>query len=250
MLPKVRVPIVLVHGMFGADEFRLGSWARWDYFLGIPEAMRRAGNEVYVARLSPTDGIRQRAEQLRGFIQRVLPDAPLHLIGHSMGGLDARYLISKMDVGQRVLSLTTLGTPHRGCSFADWALRRLVRLVSPLFQQFGVPIQGFRDVTTQSMARFNEEIIDRPGVRYFSVAGQWHWHWTNPNWHLSFPVVSRLEGENDGLVSVQSSRWGESFEIWPGDHMNLVNWPEPFVSSTGKDKLPQYAALLERIRDL
>jgi triacylglycerol lipase len=145
-----------------------------------------------------------------------------------------------------VLSLTTLGTPHRGCSFADWAVRRLVPLVAPVFSHWQVPVQGFFDVTRKAMARFNEEIKDHPRVRYFSVAGRWQWNWSNPNWLLSYPVVYREEGENDGLVSIESARWGESLEVWSGDHMNLANWPEPFVSCS-EDRLHNYAALLSRL---
>lgn len=246
MIPQVNAPLVLIHGMFGTDTFRLGSFARWDYFRDLPDALRSVGNRVYVARLSPTGGIQERARQLHDFLQREIPEGPMHLVGHSMGGLDARYVVSRTDLGKRVLSLTTLGTPHRGCSFADWAVRRLVPLVAPVFEHWCVPVQGFFDVTTKAMARFNEVILDRPGVRYFSVAGRWQWNWTNPNWVLSYPIVHREEGENDGLVSIESARWGESFEVWSGDHMNLANWPEPFMSSR-EDRLRDYAALLGRL---
>jgi len=248
MLPRLRAPLVLIHGLFGTDRFRLGGLACWDYFRGLPEALRQAGNRVLVARLSPTAGIRERAKELHDFLQRELPQGPMHLLGHSMGGLDARYVISQSDLGRRVLSLTTLGTPHRGCSFADWAIPRLVPLLAPVFRYWQLPMQGIFDVTTKAMARFNEEIRDRAGVRYFSVAGRWQWNWTNPNWQLSYPVVQHYEGENDGLVSIQSAQWGQDFEIWDGDHMNLANWPEPFVSAE-QDRLKEYATLLARLPD-
>ena len=51
-----------------------------------------------------------------------------------MGGLDARYLISRLGMADRVLSLTTLGTPHRGTSFADWGVSRLQRYLRPLLE--------------------------------------------------------------------------------------------------------------------
>ena len=46
----------------------------------------------------------------------------LNIPGHSMGGLDARYLVSKMDGADFVASITTLVTPHRGGSLANWLL--------------------------------------------------------------------------------------------------------------------------------
>ena len=56
-IPRLRTPIVLVHGLFGFDSLRLGPWLIAQYFQGIPEALRRAGNRVLVASLSPTRGI-------------------------------------------------------------------------------------------------------------------------------------------------------------------------------------------------
>lgn len=249
MFPRLRDPLVLIHGMFGFDQVRVGPLARIDYFPGLPEAVRAAGTRVFVARLSPTAGIAERAGQLQRFIDLHCPGEQVHLLGHSMGGLDARYLIANLPAGQRVRSLTTLGTPHRGSSFADWAERRLVPLVRPVLDQFGVSSQGFGDLTTKAMSDFNSCVTDRPNVRYFSVAAEWKWRWSNPSWHLSYPVVKRVEGPNDGLISVASARWGEHFEVWPGDHMSLVNWPEPF-SSLGSDRLERFAALLDRLRTL
>ena len=51
-----------------------------------------------------------------------------------MGGLDSRYMISKLDMADRVLSLTTLGTPHRGTAFADWAVGKVEKVVRPALE--------------------------------------------------------------------------------------------------------------------
>src|SRR5690606_21994510 len=48
--------------------------------------------------------------------------AAVNLFAHSMGGLDSRFLISSLGYGDRVASLTTLSTPHRGTAVADMAL--------------------------------------------------------------------------------------------------------------------------------
>ena len=77
---------------------------------------------MFVPWLSPTGGVADRAQQLKDFIDRVSPAEPVHLFAHSMGGLDARYMISCLGMAQRVLTLTTLGTPHRGTAFADWGI--------------------------------------------------------------------------------------------------------------------------------
>src|SRR5450631_2499948 len=96
IIPKLRAPIVLVHGLMGFGRLRMGSWVLADYFHGIPEVLEKAGNRVLVPSLSLTDGIAERARQLKEFLDREAPHEPVHLIGHSMGGLDSRYLISRL----------------------------------------------------------------------------------------------------------------------------------------------------------
>jgi triacylglycerol lipase len=164
-----------------------------------------------------------------------------------MGGLDARYLITHLGMASRVVSLTTLGTPHRGSPFADWSVSRFERLVGPVFDWFGLSRQAFRDLTVQSCKQFNDQTPDSPNVRYFSVAGHHHLNWGNPGWGLSFSVVADVEGPNDGIVSIRSASWGEALDVWEGDHMNLVNWPQPWAPAEQSNRLPSYAALLERL---
>jgi triacylglycerol lipase len=248
-LPCLRSPIVLVHGLFGFSRLRVGSWVLVDYFHEVSPALVRSGNRVIVAHLSPTEGICCRAAQLKAVVDRESPHAPVHIIAHSMGGLDARYMITHLGMARRVLSLTTLGTPHRGSPMADWAQSRMVRLVAPVFDLFGMPRQAFADLTVPACRSFNERTPNVPGVRYFSVAGRLTPVLLNPSWQLSEPIVRRVEGDNDGVVSVSSATWGESCEVWDADHMNLVNWPQPFVKPALNDRLPSYASLLGRLRD-
>jgi triacylglycerol lipase len=251
-VPRLRAPIVLVHGLFGFDEVRLGNWVLTQYFRDLPEAFRAAGNRVLLARLSPTRGIADRAAQLKRLIDRESPHEPVHVFGHSMGGLDARYAISRLGMAGRVLSLTTLGTPHHGSAFADWGVGRLARFVSPLFDFANLPHQAFRDLTTAACAEFNRLTPDAPNVRYFSVAGHFQRTWRSLSWQVPGAIVERAEGPNDGIVSVASARHGEACDVWEADHMNLVNWPLPVPFTPGarqSDRLADYATLLGRLAD-
>jgi triacylglycerol lipase len=247
-IPQLRSPIILVHGLFGFDRLRMGSWVMADYFPGIAEALRQAGNRVLVASLSPTAGIAERARQLKKLLDRECPAEPVHIFGHSMGGLDARYLISRLGMARRVLSLTTIGTPHRGSSFADWGVRRLANLVQPIFSFLGLSNQAFFDLTIANCRKFNAETQDVPGIRYFSVAGKFECGWTSPEWQLPATVITLAEGANDGIVSVKSATYGETCEIWAGDHLNLVNWHHPLASER-RDRVPDYARLVRRLAD-
>ncbi len=247
----LKAPIVLVHGLFGFDKLAMGAWTLTHYFRGIPEMLRKAGNHVLVARLNPTGGTAERAGQLKDLLETQAPHEPVHLIAHSMGGLDARHMISRLGMADRVLSLTTIGTPHRGSAFADWAVRRFARLVCPVFAFFGLSVQAFRDLTTSRCRVFNSETPDAAGVRYFSVAGRFQDHWLAPEWHLPSKIVGRLEGPNDGVVSVESARYGETCDVWDGDHMNLVNWAHLLGPAFRlcPDRCGDYTRLVGRLAD-
>ena len=251
IVPKLRSPIVLVHGLLGYDRLSVFGFTVATYFPGIAENLREAGNRVLVPCLSPTDGVAKRAAQLKEFLEREAPGEPVHLIAHSMGGLDSRYLISRLGMAPNVLSLTTIGTPHRGTVFADWLLQRFGEISKPIFQYLAIPFQAFYDLSTSACRIFNQETPDAPNVRYFSVAGRHENRWHAPEWQFSYPIVERAEGPNDGVVSLQSAQFGESFDVWPGDHMSLVNWLNPLALRRGicQERKPQYAGLVRRLAD-
>lgn len=249
IIPKLKAPIVLVHGLFGVNHIRLGSMMLFQYFAGIPEFMSRSGNRVLVPCLSPVGSVEERAQQLKDFLDREVPGDGVHILAHSMGGLDARYMISRLGMGKRVASLTTLGTPHRGTSFADWGVRRLSIFVQPILDMLGIPTQAFHDLTREKCRKFNESVPDVPGVRYFSVAAN---HDGNgPEWTLPYGIVYKEEGPNDGVVSVESARHGHVIDVWDGDHFSLINWSGPFKQSRGTELTVdhRYGPLLRRLAD-
>jgi triacylglycerol lipase len=250
-IPLLRAPIVLVHGLLGFDRVRVGNYTIACYFPGIAEALRGAGNRVLVPTLSPTAGIAQRAQQLKDFLQKESPGEPVHLLAHSMGGLDARWMIANLGMEERVLTLTTLGTPHRGTAFADWGVTKFDRLLRPVLDFLSVPMQAFHDLTTSACRAFNEGAPDSAKVRYFSVAGQHDGSYLAPGWLLPYGVVLRAEGPNDGVVSQASANYGEHLEVWEGDHFSLVNWLNPMGYSTAvRDAVPRYGSLVRRLADL
>jgi triacylglycerol lipase len=244
-VPKLRAPVVLVHGVVGYDEIRLGSWVLARYFPGIPELLRAAGNTVLVPRLHPTAGTAHRAAELKAYLDRHLPDRPAHLIAHSLAGLDSRYAITHLGLAPRVLSLTTVATPHRGTTFADWGLRHLQPFAQGLIDFLRLPMQAFQDLTTTGCRSFNEQTPDAPGVRYFSVAANYDGRDRAPEWLMTHRLVLKAEGPNDGIVSLASARYGESFNVVEGDHRSVVNRYGPL--SRRRDPAPLYAAMLHRL---
>ena len=64
-------------------------------------------------------------------VQRALPNIqafaggdPVHFIGHSLGGFFIRHLRTVWPEGFSASRVVTMGTPHQGCSIADYLVRR------------------------------------------------------------------------------------------------------------------------------
>ena len=224
------LPIVLHHGLFGYDSVGVGKF-RWAYFQGIDKALRRAGHPIVVTRVHPTGGIARRAGELKAAIERGLAElngdgrGKFIIVAHSMGGLDARYMLHQLGMADRVAALLTITTPHRGSPYADWCVRHLGKRLGGLglMRFLGLDVQAANDLTAEACARFNEEVRDSPNVRYFSVSGSRPWHRVPPFALHAYKVVYDAEGDNDSLVSVKSSIWGMHLGVWPADHWHTIN---------------------------
>jgi triacylglycerol lipase len=218
-----------------------------NYYKGIAHHLRAHGFHVEHATVSFAAGVEQRAADLAAEVERVRAlyhDAPqVHIIGHSMGGLDARHMIVRHGMAARVASLTTIGVPHWGTSFATWLLEhqgeRLVELAGRVLH-----LEGLRDLTPEACRAFNEaaEADEAENdVRYQTFAG------TEPAERFFAPlqwageIIARNEGANDFFVPVSSQQWqrelrrrdGTTKEIAqrpfpiPADHLNQIGWWEP-----------------------
>jgi triacylglycerol lipase len=136
-------PILLVHGIIDNHAIftvmeralrRRGfqTLSAYDYGLlthSIPRAAVRLGEAI--ARLSAATGYER-----------------IHVIGHSLGGLIARYYVQRLAGDRHVHTLVTLGTPHQGTQLA-WSapLLPLVRQLTPnssVMQELAEPAPGCR----------------------------------------------------------------------------------------------------------
>ena len=264
---QLPAPVVLVHGIFGFDQLTVGDVGVANYFRLIPNALRKAGNFVpEPPQLNTAGRVSDRADGLKNYLQ-TNPDVAgkkVHLIAHSMGGLDARYLISTLKMADRVLSLTTIGTPHHGSPIADLVIANANPALNAFMEHLKVDVRGVSDLTTDACERFNREVLDSPDVHYFSVAGQFE----PPHiageplgiLGLTHDIVRETEGANDGVVSVQSASFGQDpnkwtfLETWKANHFRLINWgmnivpgPLELLDHTIVEK---YKALAARLREL
>jgi triacylglycerol lipase len=190
------------------------------------------------------DSLEKRASDLREDILRLTEDFTLwprvHIIAHSMGGLDARAMLYQHRMKERVASLTTIGTPHLGTSYADWGLKRFDGLID-LARPLGVDLSGFRNLTREACRQFNEELENFEStnrVLYQTIAGAQPRDRVYMPLRLSHWIVEREEGENDGLVSVISAMWKEEYflERIDADHLNQLGWWNWSEGRSGKDR--------------
>ncbi len=265
--------IVLVHGILGFTRE-----AGVDYFRGVAEQFREKALRVLVPALDPTHGIALRGTQLRdqitaafnaGTLDRSLPT---HLIAHSMGGLDSRFMLSPANpdrIAVPIRSLTTISTPHQGSPIAD-LLDHPADLIpfphlpfsgvaNPLeaaLKKLGISLDGLRNLTSEYCQRvFNPTYVNAPQVSYYSVAGSGRTTFpqTAALLFLFHQYITARTGEaNDGLVTTTSAQWG-TFEgnFWSTDHAEEIGYDlDNLLIPPGFPYLAKYDQLLANIARL
>ncbi|KZV93779.1 alpha/beta-hydrolase [Exidia glandulosa HHB12029] len=229
-----KLPVVFCHGLLGFDKVSLGPVPlQISHWRGIQEVLQANGVEVLITRVPATSSPSDRAKVLAQKIEEVYPGREVHLIGHSMGGLDCRYVASQIFPRNFIVkSVTTIASPHKGSAFADHFLSLIggtQRIPSVVAMLDMLPIGGgdggaFKSLTLESMRKFNELVLDAPGVEYFSWGATFEPGLLDA---FKYPhsVILEKEGPNDGLVSVESAKWGTYLGTLEGvNHLDLVGW--------------------------
>lgn len=280
--PAGRRPILLAHGIAPFDIFfktfrrSLGHLlnpdaTRWfdatignelAYFRNIQRALEGAGFIVFVTEVNFAATVATRAGDLQREVNAILAGGgheKVNIIGHSMGGLDARHMILMPEMVGLVASLVTIGTPHLGTSFADWGLGHLALAdkVIGLLKVVQIDFTGFRDLTTTSCRAFNRDHEAREAandVVYITYAASQQEDQVFLPLQSPWKIIHDREGANDGLVPVTSQCWQAELKGAAGsvkrveqrdvpvaaDHLNELGWWHPWV------KAPQGRAAYER----
>ena len=220
---KTKYPILLVHGVFFRDFRYLNYWGR------IPRELRRNGARIYYgcqqSAAAVEDSGKELAERIRAIIAETSCEK-VNIIAHSKGGLDSRAAIAHQGMGPYVATLTTINTPHRGCIFAEYLLgkvpqaarRKIADTYNATLRRLGDEDPDFlaavTDLAASACERRNAVTPDDPGVVYESVMSYCRraGHGKFPL-NMTHPIVRHFDGKNDGLVSVDSAKWGEKFTL-------------------------------------
>lgn len=218
-LCNTKYPIVLVHGIFFRDWMFINYWGR------IPKELIKNGAEIFYGHQQSSNSVCKSAEELKNNILKIIDETrceKVNIIAHSKGGLDSRYAISVLGLSEYVASLTTINTPHRGCKYVDFLLDKIPdsfkKFVSNkynnVFTKLGDKnpdfIGGITDLTAKKCEEFNKKVFNAEGVLYQSVTSK-----MKNIFSAGFPLnigyifAKLFDGENDGLVSVSSAKWGD-----------------------------------------
>ena len=235
-------PLVLHHGLFASKSS--------NNFKDVKVNLEKNGFKVFETEVAMASGVELRAKQLGQQIDQILDSTgaeKVNLIAHSMGGLDARYVISSLGYENKVASLTTLATPHQGTVVADEAsdgkgfdakvnLDTIIGIFAAIKTK---SVSAFSEVDVHTAVKnlsteyvrnvFNPQNPDKPEVFYQSwgahtqlLAKSLNEDTVNPTLLYSFKIETAREGDNDGLVATTSARWGEFKGILAADHFDII----------------------------
>jgi triacylglycerol lipase len=219
------------------------------------------GFTVYHSSVSWAAGVETRASELKNNVIKILEkegSEKVNIIAHSMGGLDARHMLFNFRNSDRLLervaSLTTISTPHEGSPFADWGTDNLPHVI-PVAQKLGLSLNGLRDLRTDKCRRFNNDpkVIEfekscESKVKFQTFAGVQKFWGVFDALKLSFYIIEKEEGDNDGLVSLKSSKWRDRYfrsVVENTDHLNELGWWDPSQIIENESE----SQLLKRIHD-
>jgi triacylglycerol lipase len=192
-------PILLVHGMVDnrAIFTVLSRWLR-----------RRGFGRVFTLNYPPTtNDIRSAARNLSGAVEDLIAQTGyerIHVVGHSLGGLIARYYVQRLGGDERVHTLVTLGSPHGGTLTASVLPLRLFRQLRPgsdLFQELAQPVTNCRTRFVAYWSPMDQLILPHENARVEHPDLRAHNVLVPDVGHMSIPIDGTVVHEISLLLS-------------------------------------------------
>ncbi len=246
-----KYPIILHHGLFGFRQLLFV-----EYFHQVPKTLRDAGFDVYTTEAYAFGDLKQKSLELADQVDRVLKltgKEKVNIIAHSMGGLDTRRLISRLGYEDKIASLSMIGTPNRGSYIADLVtglaesfkenpqkeMQELTQIMGELFVTTDPNKSLLEDIIgavgdlTQLFLQdeFNPKTPDSPKVYYQSWAGRTgaitepgHKDLVDIFLSPTYKILKEHNGENDGMVAIESAKWGNFRGVLEADHLDMTGF--------------------------
>jgi triacylglycerol lipase len=245
-----------------------------DYFRGLKKHIEDVGkHNAIFPDVQPAGGCEDRAKALAAQIRDKCPEGDIHIIAHSMGGLDSRMLIARNHEGlsPRIKSLTTVSTPHFGSPVADLLVgdrpdeerRKFYDAIAGVIRFLGIGTGGLKDLTTKGANAIPDPRQSHPDIRYRSYAAVGRPPRSGLLTVLGFRpkktcaafvpthgYIQTVTGdENDGMVPFGSAQYGEFQQVWQCDHADTIgyNLDTSILSRFKFDHLAAYDAIISRL---
>ena len=213
---KTKYPIILAHGIFMKPRF-------FHVFSYIGKRLADVGFSVYVADTDGVGSIENNAEHLSLQISEILEreSAPkINIIAHSKGGLEAIYMVENLGMSEKVASITTICTPFRGSSVANW-VNGIPRPIYSIFIFFSNVFYRLLDDKNPDLSTAlnqlslrsdfeKEDILHSHGIYCQSYSSRMHGTMSDPVLSLSYAISTHKEKDfSDGMVCNKSARFAE-----------------------------------------
>lgn len=258
-----RYPIVMVHGIGFRDLKYFNYWGR------MPKVLSCNGASVYYGHQKAWGTIEENAALMKENIQHILKETgvkKVNIIAHSKGGLDSRYLITKLGMGDRVASLTTISTPHRGSRLIDFLnrlpdgiYRLIAHMLDKSFQMVGDEnpdcYHSSKQLAPAYCAEFNRQVPDWEGVYYQSYTSVMKNMFSDNLLSIPYLLMRFLDTpENDGLVSVNSAKWGIFKGVFQNkkrrgiSHGDMIDLKREDYN--GFDVIEEYIKIVEELKEM
>lgn len=264
---KTKYPIIMVHGMGFRDMKHISYWGR------IPKILKENGAEIYFGNQDSNATVENNALLIKNTVDDVLRMTgaeKVNIIAHSKGGLDARYMISSLNMEAKVASLSTMGTPHNGSvtvdkllKFPQFIIKAGAKVADIWFKLLGdknpETYKVINQFTTAESDKFNRINKDSDKVYYQSFAFVMKGAFSDIFMFVPYMVVKFFEGENDGLVAPRAAKWTNFRGVFCGnDRRGISHCDEvdlrrrKFTSKTGNgisDITEFYIKVVEELKE-
>lgn len=234
---NLEYPVLLCHG-YGA----IASIIKPSPLYDVSMLLRSHNVLAYAPNIVPYATIETRAKGWVRLIDQLVEKydyEKINVIAHSMGGLDMRYALSRLDIKDRIASFTTVCTPHRGTSLAELTLKtpeaireKLAEFLDWMGDRIYPQTKSNSVDSAEQLTRkyvtnvFNPQMPNVEGIPYYSYSAA-----VGKGTNEPIRVIARYqnnhifeeEGLNDGMVSVESAKWGEHIKTSGLSHLEQMN---------------------------
>jgi hypothetical protein len=153
------VPVLLVHGLIDNRSV----------FALLRRSLRRKGFRHVATMNYPilTTDVRSAAQLLADRVSQLCAETgaeQVHVVGHSLGGIIARWYVQQMGGDARVGTLVTLGSPHAGTSVAKLLPLSIVGQLAPgsdVLRALAEPAPGCRTTVVSMWSEQDELMVPR-----------------------------------------------------------------------------------------